>query len=192
MLPFISPKNKRQVRYKKTPLPRPLRRRGAASGPRGGLVTRLRLSLHQLGEREEVGDRTELAEDDERPPHLGAAGVYGQRRGVEEAAADLQGGEHAHEEPRPRTGGRRQRTRYVPYRRGRLSRLGRAALTPAFFALSDVDETSQEIASLRIRVEALSEELVGRDASVEELRAQLQRARADDLKERVQVGGRLL
>ncbi|KAB7499040.1 hypothetical protein Anas_10525, partial [Armadillidium nasatum] len=51
----------------------------------------------------------------------------------------------------------------------------------------DVDDVSQELASLRIRVENLSEELVNRDATVEELRSQVQRARTEELKERIQM-----
>ncbi|KAL7636041.1 UNVERIFIED_CONTAM: hypothetical protein RMT77_013859 [Armadillidium vulgare] len=51
----------------------------------------------------------------------------------------------------------------------------------------DVDDVSQELASLRIRVETLSEELVNRDATVEELRSQVQRARTEELKERIQM-----
>lgn len=45
----------------------------------------------------------------------------------------------------------------------------------------------KEVASLRARLESTEDELRSRESTIEEMEAQLQRARADDLREKMQV-----
>lgn len=53
--------------------------------------------------------------------------------------------------------------------------------------LGESEELVKEVASLRARLESTEEELRSRESTIEEIEAQLQRARAEDLREKMQV-----
>lgn len=53
--------------------------------------------------------------------------------------------------------------------------------------LGESEELVKEVASLRARLESTEDELRSREATIEEMEAQLQRARAEDLREKMQV-----
>ena len=53
--------------------------------------------------------------------------------------------------------------------------------------LGESEELVKEVASLRARLESTEEELRSRESTIEEMEVQLQRARAEDLREKMQV-----
>lgn len=53
--------------------------------------------------------------------------------------------------------------------------------------LGESEELVKEVASLRARLESTEDELRSRESTIEEMEAQLQRARAEDLREKMQV-----
>lgn len=53
--------------------------------------------------------------------------------------------------------------------------------------MGESEELVKEVASLRARLESMEEEIRSREATIDELENQLQRARADDQRDKIQV-----